>query len=76
MMKKGLYLEFTSESFVINILKSGWSNPQIYHVIYEDGEIGDSSHVLLTAKEIFEKHSIDIDKEFKKIDRIKKLESL
>lgn len=75
-MKIGLYLEFISESFIINVLKSCWSNPQMYHVIYEDCEIGDTSHVLLSSKEIFEKHNIDIENEFKKIDRIKKLESL
>ena len=47
---------------VMSIIESGWIKPMIYHVIIEDGEIGDSIYYRLTKKEIKEKFNINIDK--------------
>jgi hypothetical protein len=44
----------------LKIIKSGWSEPQLYHCILEWGEYEDCNYHLYTKEEIKEKYNIDL----------------
>ena len=53
------------EPLCIHVLRSGWSQPQLYHVLVEFGDRMDTTHHLLEASQIEEMFGIDVKKSFK-----------
>ena len=52
------------EPLCIHILRSGWSNPQLYHVLVEFGDRMETTYHTLEAGQISEMFDIDVDKSF------------
>jgi hypothetical protein len=52
------------EPLCIHILRSGWSKPQLYHVLVEFGDRMETTVHLLEASQIEDMFGIDIDKSF------------
>jgi hypothetical protein len=49
------------EPYAVYIMKSGWSKPQLYHVLVEHGDIMQTDHQLLEASQVQEKFGIDVE---------------
>ncbi len=61
------------EPLAVHILRSGWSNPQLYHVLVEFGDRMETTVHLLEASQIKELFSIDdVVKSFKSADEMMK----
>ena len=52
------------EPLCIHILRSGWSNPQLYHVLVEFGDRMETTYHTLEAPQIQEMFNIDVNKSF------------
>ena len=52
------------EPLCIHILKSGWSQPQLYHVLVEFGDMMETTYHTLEASQITNMFGIDIEKTF------------
>lgn len=50
-----------SEPIGIHIIKSGWCNPQLYHVLIEFGDMDQTDHYLLSKEQIQEKWNLEFD---------------
>ena len=48
------------EPIQIFIIKSGWSKPQLYHVIIEYGDYETTDHRLLTLEQINEIYGVQL----------------
>lgn len=54
-------INFIDEPWAIRIIKSGWTKPQMYHVIFETGDYEQSDYLgLKTEIEIKEKWGIEL----------------
>jgi hypothetical protein len=53
------------EPLAIHIIKSGWSKPQLYHVLVEFGDMMETTYHTLEAEQIAEKFGINIEDSFK-----------
>jgi hypothetical protein len=51
------------EPIGIHIIKSGWRNPDLYHIIIEHGDTEMQDHFLMSAEHIQENFSIFLDQE-------------
>ncbi len=52
------------EPICIKIVKSGWSIPQLYHVIVEWGDYMQTDNHIMDAAQIMEKYDIDVTVSF------------
>lgn len=59
------------EPLCIHVLKSGWSNPQLYHVLVEFGDRMETTVHLLEASQIKEMFNIDVVKSFETLAKNK-----
>jgi hypothetical protein len=57
------------EPIAIHIIKSNWTNPDLYHVIIEFGDYDSADHHLLSKEQIQEKFGIELgeDSDFGKM---------
>lgn len=51
------------EPIGIHIIRSGWNNPIMYHVLLEFGDYDTTDHHLLTKEQIKEKWNIELEDE-------------
>jgi hypothetical protein len=59
-----LQLSYEDEPYVVRFVLSGWSQPKLYHVIQEYGDMDQSEYAgLMTSEQIKEKFSIDVNLE-------------
>ena len=52
------------EPLAIHVIKSGWSRPQIYHVLVEFGDMMQTTHHELEAGQILEMFGINVEESF------------
>jgi hypothetical protein len=59
-----LQLAYDEEPYVVRFIRSGWSNPRLYHVIIEYGDMDQSEYVgTIDASQIKKRFNVDIDLE-------------
>lgn len=58
-----LIISVVDDPIAVKIIPSGWSNPQMYHVIVEWGDMDQADHHLLDADQIKEQMGIEVNEE-------------
>jgi len=53
------------EPLCIHVLKSGWSNPQLYHVLVEFGDRMETTYHAMEANQILEMFSINVENSYR-----------
>lgn len=64
------------EPLCIYVIKTGWSKPQLYHVLIEFGDMMETTYHTLEASQILEKFGVNIENSYKNTPLVIRKETL